>query len=350
MENLQANPYLPVLSLYRGDVLESVHYGAVAVVNRFGEVVSSYGDVTLVTFLRSSAKPFQVLPFLERDGDLYFEFTLEEIALMCGSHSGTEEHTRVARQIQSKIGIDESALLCGSHLPFDEDAKNKLIRNQEVATNNHNNCSGKHSGMIAHAYFKGQSTDDYLWLRHPVQKQIRKVFAEMCGIQENEMKIGIDGCSAPNFAVSLKSAAWAWARLVNPTTLPGSRVRGCNMVTEAMLAHPEMVSGPGRFDTELMKVGKGKIVSKGGAEGYQSIGLMEGAISPGSEALGIVLKISDGDGKNRASKAVALSVLQQLGALDDDQMESLSNFGPSLNIKNVANKIVGKQEVTVNLI
>jgi L-asparaginase II len=346
------SPFLPVVSLFRGDVLESIHYGAVAVTNNKGELIASYGDIENVTYLRSSAKPFQILPFLEIEGELYFDFSVEEIALMCASHAGTNEHVRVAKQIQAKIGVgvDETGLLCGAHYPYDEASKYDLIREGVAPSPNHNNCSGKHSGMMAYAYFKGLSMDDYVTRRHPIQKRILTVFANMCEMEEKEVHIGIDGCSAPSFAVPLKNAALAWAKLTNPKGMSGARVEGCQKATGAMLAYPEMISGPGRFDTELMKNGNGKIISKGGAEGFQAIGLMEGAISPDSEAMGIAIKISDGDGSKRAAESVALSVLQQMGALNEVQLETLAKFGPSVTIKNVAKKDVGRLAASFELV
>lgn len=341
--------YLPLVSINRGKTLESLHHGIIAISNKNGDVIASYGNIDTVVYLRSSAKPFQLLPFIEIEGDLYFDFSAEEIALMSSSHEGTPDHVRVATQIQKKIGIDESTLLCGSHYPYDEETKNELLINNQKPTPNHNNCSGKHCGMIAYAYFKGLSIDDYVVNRHPIQKQMRTLFANMCDVEEKEIQIGIDGCGAPNFAVPMKNAAIAFAKLVNPKGMSGAKVNGCNKITDAMLAYPEMISGHGKFDTELMKVGKGKIISKGGAEGYQAIGLKEGAISPDSEALGIVIKLADGDVTNRALPAVTLSVLQQLGAIDEEQLGALTKFGPSKEFTNVLGDVVGRQEILFNL-
>jgi len=145
-------------------------------------------------------------------------------------------------------------------------------------------------------------------------------------LPEKEVYVGIDGCSVPVFGVPLRNAGWGFASLCDPSDLPPTRAVACRRIVEAMTAAPEMVSGPGQFDTELMKVGRGKIIAKAGAEGYQSIGVLPGAFGKNSPSLGIVYKIADGDSLNRARPLVGVEILKQLGVLDDQQIESLSSF------------------------
>jgi L-asparaginase II len=164
----------------------------------------------------------------------------------------------------------------------------------------------------------------------------------MCDLAPEQVFTGTDGCSAPNFAVPLKNAALAYARLCDPSELPSERAEACRQITTAMTSHPDMVGGPGRFDTLLMEAAQGKIVAKGGAEGYQGLGILPGVLGPGSPALGIVFKISDGDLRNRARPAVALEILSQLGALTAPQMRSLSKFGPTFPIHNWRKIVVGQ--------
>ncbi|MFM8320808.1 MAG: asparaginase [Chloroflexota bacterium] len=355
---MNLTPYRPIFELTRGGTVESIHDGAVAVVDAHGRLVAWYGDPQAVTFLRSSAKPFQALPFVEHGGPQALGLTQKELALICASHSGTDEHVATARSIQAKAGFSEADLMCGVHEPMDPLTAEALRRRQEPLTSNRHNCSGKHSGMLAYACWKrahGQPLPDglpYIDFAHPIQGEIKSAFAEMCGLTLEQVHMGIDGCSAPNFAVPLYNGALAFARLADPETggvLPPARAGACHMIAEAMMAYPEMVGGPGRFDTRLMQVTRGRIVSKGGAEAYQGLGLLPGAIRPGSPALGIAMKISDGDDRNMALHAVAMEVLHQLGALSESEMQALSEFGP-LSLRYNWRKIeVGRAYPTLTL-
>ncbi|MBU1660308.1 MAG: asparaginase [Chloroflexi bacterium] len=157
-----------------------------------------------------------------------------------------------------------------------------------------------------------------------------------------DIVIGIDGCSAPVFAIPLRNAALGYARLCDPVELAPERAAACRTITNAMSTHPEMVAGPGKFDTRLMTAANGKIVSKGGAEGYQQIGVLPGAMAPDSPGLGIAIKISDGDSRSRARPAVVLELLRQLGAITPQELEELADLGPTFEIRNYRNWLVGK--------
>ncbi len=319
--------YLPVIELTRGPIVESIHFGAIAVVDINGNLVASFGDADTVTFLRSSAKPFQALPFIELGGDQFFGLTEKEVALMCASHSGTDEHVRVVQGMQKKIGISEKNLMCGTHAPtYQVTAKAMLLRGEEPTPNRHN-CSGKHTGMLAHAVLRQLPLEDYININHPVQQAILHTFAEMCGLPADKIVLGTDGCSAPNFAIPLRNAALGYARLCDPSQLAPERVAACRRITHAMTGNPDMVGGPGRFDTVIMGLAGGRLLTKAGAEGYQGIGVMPGVIGPGSPALGIAFKISDGDAGGRARPCVAIEVLRQLGAISPREIDALAAFG-----------------------
>jgi L-asparaginase II len=180
--------------------------------------------------------------------------------------------------------------------------------------------------MLAHALMRGLPTRDYIDFHHPVQESILSAFAELCGVPEAQVELGVDGCSAPNFAVSLRSAALGYARMADPSDLPDERAEACRRIVRAMIANSDMVGGPGRFDTALMAASNGKIMTKAGAEGYQGVALLPGALGPGSPALGIALKISDGDGASRAKVTAVVELLRQLGALNEDQLQQLAAF------------------------
>jgi L-asparaginase II len=317
--------YLPVLELTRGGIVESIHHGAVAVADAQGQLVAAYGDPHLVTFLRSSAKPFQAIPLVESGAAEAFGLTPREIALACASHKGLDMHLETVTGMQQKIGVSESDLLCGVH----------PVEGFEPRPNRHN-CSGKHTGMLAQARHRDLPLADYLNPQHGIQQTILSAFAEICALRGDAATVivGVDGCSAPNFAVPLVWAATAFARLADPDQLPAPRAAAIKTIFAAMTSHPEMVRGPGGFDTELMRLGSGRLVSKGGAEGYQGIGIAPGAMGPGSPALGLALKIADGAG--RAVQAVALEALRQLGVLREPDLEKMSEFGfgPRLPLKN----------------
>jgi L-asparaginase II len=333
------NDFVPFLEVTRGRIVESIHFGALAVTDSTGKLVASCGNPDTVTFLRSSAKPFQALPFVERGGVEAFGLTEKELALICSSHSGTDEHLEVVRGIQAKVGIEEDQLRCGTHPVSDEPtAEAMLLRGEEPSINRHN-CSGKHTGMLAHAKLRGLPLEDYIELSHPVQQTILQTFAEMCGMEPSQVEVGVDGCSVPTFAVPLQRAAWAMAKVCDPSTLSETRATACRKITHAMTTNPRMVAGLGRFDTALMEVADGMVLCKGGAEGYQIMGLMPGALGADSPAMGIAFKISDGDlgghvrptfpgisSDSRVRPIIALSILKHLGALSAEQAHLLAEF------------------------
>lgn len=316
----------PLLHVLRANLVESRHFGAVAVCDVKGQLLTSVGDPGMVVFLRSSAKPFQCLPLLESGAAQAFGLTPEEIALVCSSHSGTDEHVSVAAAIQEKIGLGEEHLLCGVHVPYHEETARRLEKESLQPTPNRNNCSGKHSGMLALAKHAGDPLEDYVSLQHPVQQRILRTIAEMCAIPPEDIVVGVDGCSVPTFGVPLRSAATAYARMMDPSGFSPERERACRGVVQAMTHHPEMVGGPGRFDTRLMEVTGGRLLSKGGAEGYQAIGVPPGSLSRDLPAIGITLKIADGDQAGRASSVAALAVLSELGVLAEQEGSGMAEF------------------------
>ena len=207
--------------------------------------------------------------------------------------------------------------------------------------------------MLAHAKLRDLPLDTYLEFDHPIQQDILASFADLCLLPSNKVKLGIDGCSAPNFAVPLYNAALAFARLCDSHELSETRASACRKITSAMITNPEMISGRGEFDCELMRTGAGKIVCKRGAEGYQAIGLLPGALGPESPGIGIAFKISDGDlgqrkldlrSYTRVRPAVTLEILKQLGVLNEMQLILLAEFGPAKPITNHRGLIVGDSQ------
>ena len=347
--------YRPIFQLTRGDIVESLHFGAIAIMEATGKMVAWYADPELVTFTRSSAKPLQALPFLENGGMSFFGLTLQEVALLCASHSGTDEQVAVIRSIQEKTGVSEAELMCGTHTVYDRRTAEAMRERGEAPTPNRHNCSGKHTGMLAYSRMlgiqRGPDQMAYIDANHPVQRKILSSLAEMSDLKPEDIHIGIDGCSAPNFALPLQSTALAFARLCQPDGLAEKRAETCHLITKAMITYPDMIGGPDNFDTFLMQAAQGRVICKGGAEGFQAFGIMPGAIKPGSPALGVAFKVSDGDVKGHnfpagdprghVRPAVTLEILRQLRVFEAKDLEKLPEFGPGFSVQNWRKLTVG---------
>ncbi len=334
---MSQSSFQPILEVWRGPIVESIHQGAIAVVSEEGQLKFSLGDPGLVMYLRSSAKPFQVLPFVELGGVEKFDLTEQELAILCASHDGTDDHVAVLQSIQRKMGISESDLQCGIHLPYSKPTQKALVLRQEEPTPNRHNCSGKHTGMLGLAKILGAPKETYLDPSSPVQQHILQSFSEMVDVDLNDIVLGIDGCSAPVFAVPLKNAALGFARLADPRHLPSTRQLACHKITRAIMHYPVMVSGPGDFDATFMESAHGNMFCKSGAEGYLGIGVLPGTIEKDSPAFGITIKISEGDisGKfrmnanteeGRTRPITALETLRQIGFNNSEFFQKMSGF------------------------
>ena len=346
----------PLLELIRGSIVEATHFGSIAIVDSKGKLLHSHGDPETVAFLRSSAKPFQVLPFVEQGGVEHYHYTQAELAISCASHETAQMHLDTVQGMQKKIGVEEEHLKCGPHLPGDPAKLRDVIIHNIHPTANFNNCSGKHTSMLAFAKMRGLSIENYLAFDHPIQKDILKTFSAMCEIDMDRVQLGIDGCSAPNFAVPLFNAALGMARLCDPHGLSDARAIACKKIATAMTTHSEMISNYGEFDCELMQLGQGRIVTKRGAEGFQIIGLMPGVY--GENGVGIAFKVTDGDPAHldgnlhwstRVRPAVSLEILKQLKALNEAQVQLLAKFGPAKTLKNYAGITTGKSQPVFKL-
>ena len=289
----------------RGGVVESRHLGAVAVVDRHGRVLQAAGDPYTLTFTRSALKPLQALPFVAGGGIQRFGYSTAQTALMCASHSGEPRHVEAVSAMLSAAGRTPADLQCGTHAPGFYDARGELPPPPPYSPLQHN-CSGKHAGMLAWCVQHGAATADYLAFDHPLQQSIRRAVASFTAVTEERLVAGIDGCSAPNYAVPLASLATAFARLASAEVDADYGVAP-RTLANAMIAHPEMVSGEHRSDLALMQAGRGDWVTKIGAEGVQAIGIR-------SAGLGIAVKVADG--QKRGLYPALVAVLGQLGLLD----------------------------------
>lgn len=310
-----SNPIL--VETYRAGVLESFQRGVVCVVDKDGKIIYSEGDVQQICYPRSALKLIQVMPMLESGAAEHFDFTLEEIAIMCGSHNGEPEHQRVVNSILSKIGLDKDKLFCGPQYPTDREESNRLICNHEKPHHIHNNCSGKHAGFLAYCVYKGWPVENYISPEHPAQQQVLQTVEEIYEYPKEKMVTALDGCSAPIFSMPVYNQAVGYKNLVYPVKFSEKRQKACAAIIEAVTQYPYMVAGRGRYCTDMMQVCAPRIIGKTGAEGVFCLGL------PG-EKIGVAIKIDDG--KQHAQYHVAQRFIEATGMFTPEQLAPLNNY------------------------
>lgn len=338
----------PLVEVRRGPVVESRHRGHVAAVDADGRLVAALGAPETVTFLRSSAKFHQAIPLVASGAAERFGFTDREVAVACGSHSGQDIHAETVAGMLEKIGLDPSALKCGTHDPFDRETARRLVERGERPGVLRNNCSGKHTGMLALALHLGAPAATYDLPENPVQLAIRRTVALFSDVSEDELTAGTDGCGVPVYAVSVRAMALMFARLVAPPEgLTGELRAACERIVGAVTRHPEMVGGTReRFDTEVMRAAGGRVVSKIGAEGVYTAGVLPCERWP--RGLGLAFKIEDGEDR-RARPTVAIESLRQLGLLDPEGLETLAPYA-SFAISNHRGERVGEVRAAFELL
>ena len=365
---VSTNSYQPMVEITRDARLESLHRGAVAVVDARGKLVASLGNPKQPVYLRSAAKPFQALALVCSGAADAFGVTEEELAIICGSHSGEARHVALLEGLLHRTGLRAEQLHCGIHPPFDAQARRTLVESGLAPTVLHNNCSGKHAGMLVTSKHLGLTLEDYTDPDHGVQTAIRGILAFLAGLEPDEIEIGTDGCAVPAFYVPLRSFSLAMARLasagegtdeVRPEdealeddlydteyeidgteeggagpleaatggeadgSLPVSLPIGLARAWRAMISHPVIFGGSrGRLDTDLMRVAAEHgvpLVAKSGAEGVYAVGVVREG-----EAYGITLKVEDG--AERARNSAAVEILRQLDLLPEEAIDLLSGY------------------------
>jgi len=335
-----------LIEVWRGPIVESRHRGHLTAVAGSGETIASLGFPETVTYLRSSGKPFQAIPVIVSGAADRFGFTEQEIAIACGSHSGEPIHVDTVRSMLGKIGLDESALKCGVHEPFSAEVARELTRSQRTPSVLQNNCSGKHAAMLALALHIGAATESYDDWRNPVQQMIAETFADFSGVPFQQIAVGVDGCGVPVFGVPVSAMALMYARLVAPESCGGGIRDACKRVMRAMMDFPEMVGGTkDRLDTELIKAGGGRLISKIGAEGVYTVGVLPSAEWP--NGLGLALKIEDGD-DHRARPPAVIEALRQLNVLAESELSALASYAPTI-LKNRRGEQVGEARAAFTL-
>ena len=319
---------MSVVEVLRGDVVEARHTVHVAVADAHGRVVARAGNGNGLTYYRSAAKPFQALPLVEEGIVRRFGISLPELALCCASHEGEPEHVATARSILSKIGVDEALIRCGSQLPFGADASQELLMLGGQAMPIHNNCSGKHAGMLALAVGMGWNPVDYHLPGHPVQDRMLREILRWTGLGEAEVATGVDGCGVVCFAVPLFQIAKSFARF----SVAAADNEGPAEIVRAMTTHPFMVGGTGRACTQVMEAAAGKAFVKLGAEGTYIGGI------PAS-GLGFAIKVEDGG--RRAVEVALVKVLEELGVLTEAAVTAISHHGNPI-VYNTRGEAVGE--------
>lgn len=305
-----------VVEIRRGAVVESLHRVHLVVAHADRGVVASAGDPAHVSFVRSAIKMFQALPLVEDGGVERFGLTLQEVAVCTASHGGEPFHVAAARSILRKAGVPDAALACGPHPPMHAESAEALAELGDPPGRIHNNCSGKHAGMLALARLRDWPVDGYHRFDHPVQQRIVKTLAHWTGMTIDRQSIGIDGCGLPTFALPLSAIAHACARFA-ATAAVRSATDGPARILEAMTTHPEYVAGTDRLDTDLMRVTEGRVFSKVGAEGYYCAGVP-------AARLGVALKVEDG--ARRASEPALLATLRALDVISDGEWQPLEKY------------------------
>lgn len=335
---MQANPIL--VEVYRGGELESFHRGVICVVNKDGDTIYSAGNTEQICYPRSALKFFQVLPLLESGAAEHFGFTLEEIALMCGSHNGEPEHVRVAESILKKAGLDKSHLRCGPQLPTLKKDIQELYRNGQSPEQIHNNCSGKHAGFLAMSRFLGADLESYNSPEHPLQQAIIEVVEEMYEYPFSKMKIGLDGCSAPIFSIPVVNQAIGYKNLANPAKFSAKRQKACAAVIEAITRYPFMVAGTQRYCTDMMALCGDRIIGKTGAEGVYCMAFLK-------EQIGVAIKIDDG--KMLPQYNVAQKLIEATGIFTAEQLAPLHHYAEE-ELKNYNKLTTGVIKVADNVL
>jgi L-asparaginase II len=334
----------PLTRVSRGGQTESIHCGTIAVVDRQGTLLDQVGDPNAVTFMRSCAKPMQVLPLIESGAADRFGFTPAEIACMCCSLNAEDFQVQAVLRILNRIGRSEDDLQCGAHPPLHAPTAKQLEEEGKMPRPVHNNCAGKHAAMLALGVFHGWPTETYCRPDHPVQQMILKTISQMTEVPRAEIKIGIDGCGVPALALPLRNWAFAYAKMATAGRSDGKTPAPSGIALQrlmkAVLNHPEMIAGDQRMCTDIMRAAPGKVFAKSGAEGSYGLSLT-------GHGLGIGIKIADGH--PRALHPTVVEVLRHYGVLSEKALHALRSYGPHITLQNARKEVVGSIEPIFHL-
>lgn len=316
-----------LITFKRSTLIEREHLGFITVVDKNEKILSEIGNSkNLPIFLRSCAKPFQALPIITSGAYEKFNFSLKELSVCCSSHSGSNEHLEVIRIILNKIGLSKDDLLCGTHEPLDIEARNHLIKHSLKSSALHNNCSGKHSGMLSVCVNNNWPIKNYLDFKHPLQIEILNIIEKYCNYKNPVLSI--DGCSAPIHGIPLYKMGTGYLNLFLSNE--------ADLIKKAFIENPVLIGGKGRLDSLIIEITKGRLISKIGAEGLCMV------INP-KEQKTLVVKLMDGN--IQARSLITIESLKQLGWLSQKELSNtLLKELTNTKIQTLNNKIVGKIE------
>ena len=329
---------VPLVETTRGGTRDNLHFGAVAVCNARGQLLAQAGDPQWVAFSRSCIKALQALPFVGSGAPKQLGFTQRNLAMLCASHSGEPMHVAEVDDMLGKAGVSYKALQCGCQVPIFAQLAVGMAPPDTHWDERHHNCSGKHSGFLAHCAAHGLPVDNYLEPGHPLQRSIRDQLARAVGLAQDDLKFGVDGCSAPNYAMPLAALARGYARLATGAQ-DAEFGEAFAQLADAMRAHPELVSGTGRNDNAYMRAGRGDWVTKVGADGMQ-------VVASASRGEAVAVKVIDGSPV--ALHAATVAALDQLGWLDDAQRAELAPWRAE-TVRNWRDTPVGERRAVFRL-
>lgn len=332
---MDANPILA--ETIRGNWVENRHRGAYVVIDAEGVIIASAGDIERPIFPRSAIKSMQALPIFARHAEGKFHHTEEELALACASHHGEDDHVATANGLLTRMGLSAADLECGAHMPTNPAARDALRAAGAEPSALHNNCSGKHSGMLSVALAMGVPTSGYVSREHEVQKAVRAAVEAVIGESLTEDRCGTDGCSIPTYAAPLRAFAYGFARMATGTGLSSELGTAAERLFDAATSHPHLVAGTGHPDSLLMAAFKGRLMQKVGAEAVQC-----GAIR--DKGWGYAIKCDDGN--IPASQAMLAGLLLKLADPDQEQRKLLENLAHQ-TIRSVRGAAVGELRTLV---
>ena len=297
-----------IVEVTRGTMVESRHRIHCIICDARGKVIHGWGDLDMSIYPRSAIKPMQAMPLIETGAADAVSASEAEIAFACASHNGEHHHVNMSNTWLKRIGLSHQDLECIGHISIETATSYAQLRSNEVITNAHNNCSGKHSGFLTTAQHMGEPLTGYIAKDHPVQQRMEQILSELGGCDLSNTGTGIDGCGIPVMAMPLSALALAAARMAAPDGLEAGHAQACKRITSAMMAHPFNVAGQNRFDTDIMTAGKGKFATKTGAEGVH-VGILV------NRGYGVAIKCEDGT--KRAADVAMGNIINMLGGLDE---------------------------------
>lgn len=319
----------------RNGIEESVHRGDIVEVDAAGRLIRQVGDPDRLVTLRSTVKPFGVLAIIEAGGIKTFDLEPAEIAILASSHSGEDVHVRTLQGLYRRTGVSQGLLACGSEgMPLDALTAARLARDGEKAGPIRHMCSGQHTVSLLLSRLRGWDPTDYWKPSHPSQIAYRTVVAQAFGTTPTKLRTAIDGCGVETYAFRLHEVARAYAMLADPSAIPSGDPRsaiaeGLVQIRDAMLANPEMVGGRhDRLDTSLMKAAPNRVVSKSGMEALRGLAILHGPRHDTHDdgPSGMAIKIEDGDGYERGTRAASVEALRQAGVLDGGALRELARY------------------------